>query len=316
MGRKRGKERNGHPPQQRDRGSKRVDPNLRPWDLAWWVQREDSTEEEEEQWCIYCHQFGHEEESCPEVNRDTDKEMDEPEGLFCSAPRWMEHEHPQSKRGQWDSYFDLVETMSWCPSCGEGGHSVINCPLLQEEEEKQHQFPVQEGVAPLSSAQEGEARLPLYCIYSCVVFMKNHCDVLRQEWVLLITRFYSDLHLVREDAKFLEVQQLPKCKVKSLHKNIRKFRGGEQQKLPLPPPPGAEQQELPLPLPPPPAEGEYLLVALQPPWEDCLPLPPPPAEGEYLLVALQPPWEDCLPLPPPPADSTSRGKSLADLDSD
>ncbi|MGH0129577.1 UNVERIFIED_CONTAM: hypothetical protein FKN15_039085 [Acipenser sinensis] len=134
MGRKKGKERNGQPPQQRDRGSKSVDPNLRPWDLAWWVQREDSTEEEEP-WCICCHQFGHEEESCPEVDRDTDKERDAPEVLLCSAPKWMENEHPQPKRGHWDSYFDLVETMSWCPSCGEGGHSVINCPRPGEEEE-------------------------------------------------------------------------------------------------------------------------------------------------------------------------------------
>ncbi|MGH0171131.1 UNVERIFIED_CONTAM: hypothetical protein FKN15_060220 [Acipenser sinensis] len=134
MGRKKGKERNGQPPQQRDRGSKSVDPNLRPWDLAWWVQREDSTEEEEP-WCICCHQFGHEEESCPEVDRDTDKERDAPEVLLCSAPKWMENEHPQPKRGHWDSFFDLVGTMSWCPSCGEGGHSVINCPCPGEEEE-------------------------------------------------------------------------------------------------------------------------------------------------------------------------------------
>ncbi|MGH0155674.1 UNVERIFIED_CONTAM: hypothetical protein FKN15_029681 [Acipenser sinensis] len=130
MGRKKGKERNGQPPQQRDRGSKRVDPNLRPW----WVQREDSTEEEEP-WCICCHQFGHEEESCPEVDRDTDKERYAPEVLLCSAPKWMENEHPQPKRGHWDSFFDLVGTMSWCPSCGEGGHSVINCPRPGEEEE-------------------------------------------------------------------------------------------------------------------------------------------------------------------------------------
>ncbi|MGH0153172.1 UNVERIFIED_CONTAM: hypothetical protein FKN15_025406 [Acipenser sinensis] len=98
MGTKRGKERNGQPPQQRDRGSKRVDPKLLPWDLAWWVQREDSTEEEEKQWCTYCHRFGHEEESCPEVDRDTDKERDEPEVLLCSTPKWMEDEHPQPKR--------------------------------------------------------------------------------------------------------------------------------------------------------------------------------------------------------------------------
>ncbi|MGH0170885.1 UNVERIFIED_CONTAM: hypothetical protein FKN15_067560 [Acipenser sinensis] len=36
-----------------------MDPKLRRWDLAWWVQREDSMEEEEEEeWCTYCHRFG------------------------------------------------------------------------------------------------------------------------------------------------------------------------------------------------------------------------------------------------------------------
>ncbi|MGH0171130.1 UNVERIFIED_CONTAM: hypothetical protein FKN15_060219 [Acipenser sinensis] len=54
---------------------------------------------------------------------------------LCSEPKWMENEHPQPKRGHWDSFFDLVGTMSWCPSCGEGGHSVINCPRPGEEEE-------------------------------------------------------------------------------------------------------------------------------------------------------------------------------------
>ena len=34
---------------------------------------------------------------------------------------------------------------------------------------------------------------------------------------LLVTRFYNGLHLVRRGVKFLEGQQLPKCKAKSLH---------------------------------------------------------------------------------------------------
>ncbi|MGH0136799.1 UNVERIFIED_CONTAM: hypothetical protein FKN15_062807 [Acipenser sinensis] len=82
--------------------------------------------------------------------------------------------------GRWDGYFCLVEASTWCPSCGEWGHSVINCPpsrrggggrptsvlevmnmfpacgewghfvvncpLLQDEE-KEHQFLAREGEA-------------------------------------------------------------------------------------------------------------------------------------------------------------------------
>ncbi|MGH0131075.1 UNVERIFIED_CONTAM: hypothetical protein FKN15_044987 [Acipenser sinensis] len=41
------------------------------------------------------------------------------------------------KRGRWDGYFRLVEASSWCPSCGESGHSVVNCPCPRKEEEEE-----------------------------------------------------------------------------------------------------------------------------------------------------------------------------------
>ncbi len=339
MGRKKGKERNGQPPQQRDRGSKSVDPNLRPWDLAWWVQREDSTEEP---WCICCHQFGHEEESCPEVDRDTDKERDAPEVLLCSAPKWMENEHPQPKRGHWDSYFDLVETMSWCPSCGEGGHSVINCPRPGEEEEGR---PEGSWEAYLN-ALEAQNLCPACAEWGHFVVS---CPALQEE---------------EERAHQFPASQgdcilLPPPPPKADDVQLPLLAPGEDCLLSRSSPPGEDHPLFPLPpqllFASPPPEGSHRLISIpteedspwcetgwpgddegngrwdsSPPYKrdnwldlsptegDCLlspislsgeeemvlllPLPPPPAEGEYLLVPPQPPWEDCLPLPPPPAE--------------
>ncbi|MGH0133920.1 UNVERIFIED_CONTAM: hypothetical protein FKN15_053896 [Acipenser sinensis] len=51
------------------------------------------------------------------------------------APKRVEPEKGKPKRGRWDGYFHLVKALSWCPSCGEGGHSIINCPHPGKEEE-------------------------------------------------------------------------------------------------------------------------------------------------------------------------------------
>ncbi|MGH0164859.1 UNVERIFIED_CONTAM: hypothetical protein FKN15_048089 [Acipenser sinensis] len=46
---------------------------------------------EEEEWCIQCMQYGHEEHHCPEVLPDTDLEWEEPKH---PAPEWEEPERP------------------------------------------------------------------------------------------------------------------------------------------------------------------------------------------------------------------------------
>ncbi|MGH0181457.1 UNVERIFIED_CONTAM: hypothetical protein FKN15_006656 [Acipenser sinensis] len=56
------------------------------------------------------------------------------------APVKVEPERQEPKRGKlksgrWDGYLRLVKASSWCPSCGKGGHSVVNCPRPGEEEE-------------------------------------------------------------------------------------------------------------------------------------------------------------------------------------
>ncbi|MGH0124945.1 UNVERIFIED_CONTAM: hypothetical protein FKN15_020831 [Acipenser sinensis] len=50
---------------------------------------------EEEEWCIQCMQYGHEEHHCPEVLPDTDLEWEEPKR---PAPEWEEPERPAPKR--------------------------------------------------------------------------------------------------------------------------------------------------------------------------------------------------------------------------
>ncbi|MGH0134176.1 UNVERIFIED_CONTAM: hypothetical protein FKN15_016627 [Acipenser sinensis] len=50
-------------------------------------------------------------------------------------PERQEPKRGKLKSGRWDGYHRLVEASSWCPSCGKGGHSVVNCPRPGEEEE-------------------------------------------------------------------------------------------------------------------------------------------------------------------------------------
>ncbi|MGH0116806.1 UNVERIFIED_CONTAM: hypothetical protein FKN15_051532 [Acipenser sinensis] len=44
-----------------------------------------------------------------------------------------------------------------CLACRKWGHFMVNCSHLQEEEEKEHQFPARDGESPLSPAREGES---------------------------------------------------------------------------------------------------------------------------------------------------------------
>ncbi|MGH0126697.1 UNVERIFIED_CONTAM: hypothetical protein FKN15_033093 [Acipenser sinensis] len=43
-------------------------------------------------------------------------------------------QRPAPRKGRWDEYYHLVETVSWCPLCEERGHSIFNCPWPGKEE--------------------------------------------------------------------------------------------------------------------------------------------------------------------------------------
>ncbi|MGH0142836.1 UNVERIFIED_CONTAM: hypothetical protein FKN15_005296 [Acipenser sinensis] len=141
MGRKKGKERNGQPSQQRNRGSKRVDPNLRPWDLAWRVQREDSTEEEDEQWFAFPPPEGsHRLISIP-------TEEDSP---------WCETGWPgdDGGNGQWDSS-PPYEGNNWPDLSPTEGDSLLSPIPLSGEEMVLLPLP------PPAGAEQQELPLPL-----------------------------------------------------------------------------------------------------------------------------------------------------------
>ncbi|MGH0144603.1 UNVERIFIED_CONTAM: hypothetical protein FKN15_003812 [Acipenser sinensis] len=72
----------------------------------------------------------------------------------CLCPGEKEEEQPE---GSWEAYLSALKALTMCPACGEWGHLVVNCPLLQEKE-KAHQFlsPAREREAPLSPVCEGE----------------------------------------------------------------------------------------------------------------------------------------------------------------
>ncbi|MGH0141235.1 UNVERIFIED_CONTAM: hypothetical protein FKN15_073120 [Acipenser sinensis] len=79
-----------------------------------------------ERWEAYerCPQPGRGKPECPQPK------WEEPE---CPQPKSWKSVHPQPKRGKlrsgrWDGYLHLVEASSWCPSCGKGGHYIVNCP--------------------------------------------------------------------------------------------------------------------------------------------------------------------------------------------
>ncbi|MGH0182295.1 UNVERIFIED_CONTAM: hypothetical protein FKN15_009078 [Acipenser sinensis] len=78
-------------------------------------------------------------------------------GYFClveastSCPSCGEWGHsvincPPSRRGGGGRPTSVLEVMNMFPACGEWGHFVVNCPLLQDEE-KEHQFLAREGEA-------------------------------------------------------------------------------------------------------------------------------------------------------------------------
>ncbi|MGH0141462.1 UNVERIFIED_CONTAM: hypothetical protein FKN15_073775 [Acipenser sinensis] len=234
--------------------------------------------------------------------------LDPPEGHTITAapnqpPPWQEEEG--RLKGSWEAYLSALEAVNWCTACGEWGHFVANCPILQEEEEEKHQSPASEGELHQSPASKGEPQQ-----FPAIEGEPHQSPATGGDYTLLPPSSPGDYTLLPPPPlppAGAEQQELPLP---------HPLPGAEQQELPLPsppPPPEAEQQELPLPLPPPspgaeqqelppppPAEGEYLLVLPPLPWVDYLPLPPPPAEDDNLLVPPPPPSEDYLPLPPPP----------------
>ncbi|MGH0130692.1 UNVERIFIED_CONTAM: hypothetical protein FKN15_059189 [Acipenser sinensis] len=71
------------------------------------------------------------------------------DGYLCLVEASKEEEG--RPKGSCEAYLSALEAVNWCTACGKWGHFAVNCPILQEEEEKEtHRFPATEGDYTLS----------------------------------------------------------------------------------------------------------------------------------------------------------------------
>ncbi|MGH0122134.1 UNVERIFIED_CONTAM: hypothetical protein FKN15_060558 [Acipenser sinensis] len=241
-----------------------------------WVQEEYSTEErEDKECCAYCCFYGHEEESCPGVNGDTDEEGDESEVPLCPASTRKEPEPPlppvlrseypaplptTRQKSRWEAYLRVLEISSlelvpclggvWAlpgqlpPPGGGGGGTAARV----------HRTEV--SIAPASTTR-GRRAAP-----TSKGSMHVHTRAQRRAAPVASDRRRAAP--VASDRR----RAAPVPSNRGRLPAALAFTARGDYKLLLPPLP----------------EEDYLLLSPPPPEGDYLQLPPPPPEGDYLLL--------------------------------